>query len=317
MKNFFSVSLIIPVFNESKTIEGLITTIKNQSFLPAAIILVDGGSTDNTVSLIKELTVNDPLFRLIEVERAMPGKGRNIGAQNATTEWLAFTDAGIRLDRQWLENMVTVAANNPEAAIVYGNFSPQVNTLFEKCATIAYVPALQKNSIRTKAIPSSLYKKEVWQRVGGFPDWRAAEDLVFMEKAESLGYTAVVADKAMMYWQLQPNITSTYRKFFLYSKYNVWAGRQAYWHYGVARQYILLLFFVALAVFHTWYWLFIIPLWIGARVAKRILSHRFEFGLQPLFNPAAFFLIAVITLVIDAATFLGWAKAVVQKKPLS
>ena len=105
--------------------------------------------------------------------------------------------------------------------------------------------------------------------------------------------------------------------FDLYSKYNVWAGRQAFWHYGVARQYAVILFFIVLAVFHSWYWLLGVPLWIGARVAKRILSHRFEFGLQPLFNPAAFFLIAIITLVIDAATFAGWIKAVLHKKPVS
>ena len=312
-----SVSLVIPVFNESQTVNGLITTIKKQSFQPNEVILVDGGSTDNTVQLIKELTATNPLFNVIEAGRAMPGKARNIGAQQASCEWIAFTDAGIYLDDHWLENMLKKAKQNPEAAIIYGNFSPQVNSLFAKCAAIAYVPALRPGAIRTKSIASCLLKKEVWEKAGGFPDWRAAEDLVFIEKAEKLGYTTAFANDAMVHWQLMPNLGATYKKFVLYSKYNVWAGRQAFWHYGVAKQYAAMLLVVLLAVFHSWYWLLLLPIWIAARTAKRILSHRFEFGLKPLFNPAAFLLIMIITLTLDAATFSGWIKALAQKREVS
>jgi glycosyltransferase involved in cell wall biosynthesis len=317
MTQALSISLIIPVFNESKTIPDLIATIKKQSYQPAEIIFVDGGSADNTVSLIKELTVNDTAFQVIEAGRAMPGKGRNIGAENARNEWLAFTDAGITLEVNWLKNMVLAAALNPDASIIYGNFSPYISSLFEKCATIAYVPASQANSIRTKSIASSLFKKEVWKKAGGFPDWRAAEDLVFMENAEQLNYKIAYATDAMMYWQLQPDLKKTYRKFELYSKYNVWAGRQASWHYGIAKQYAVLFIVVLLSIFHSAYWLLLIPAWLVARVSKRILSHKFEFGLKPLFNPGVFFLVMMITLNIDAATFSGWLKALITKKPES
>src|SRR4030095_6826295 len=114
--------------------------------------------------------------------------GRNIGASLAVTEWIAFTDAGIKLDRQWLENLVSKAKQNPEAGIVYGNFSPQLNSFFDKCASIAYIPPLRPGQIRTKSIATCLVKKEAWEKAGGFPDWRATEDLVFMEKVEDLKY---------------------------------------------------------------------------------------------------------------------------------
>lgn len=311
------VSLIIPVFNESQTIEKLIATIKNQSFYPEEIILVDGGSTDNTVQLIKLTTEKDNRFHLIEAGRAMPGKGRNIGAERAIYSWIAFTDAGIELDKHWMEILVKKAMENEEPDIVYGNYSPQINSFFDKCATIAYVPALHPGKIRTKSIVSCLLKKEVWKKAGGFPDWRATEDLIFMEKAEQLGYKVFFAPGAMVYWQLRPDIGSTYKKFELYSKYNVWAGRQAYWHYGIARQYAMILMTILLSIFLSWYWLLILPLWMIARIAKRILSHRYEFGLKSLFNPGIFFMVMIITLVIDAATFSGWVKAIVTKRAVS
>ena len=311
-----SLALIIPLKNEEDSIETLFRSINRQTLQPSEIVFVDGGSTDTTVKKLKGLAVNSTNVKIIEAGKAMPGKGRNIGAEKTSCEWIAFTDAGIKLEKDWLEKLVTKAKETPNADIVYGNYAPQLNSLFDKCATIAYVPHLKPDAIREKFIASSMIKKSVWKKAGGFPDWRAAEDLIFMEKAEQ-DAVVVTAPDAMVRWQLRPDLLSTYKRFDLYSKYNVWAGRQAFWHYGVARQYAVILFFIVLAVFHSWYWLLGVPLWIGARVAKRILSHRFEFGLQPLFNPAAFFLIAIITLVIDAATFAGWIKALLQKKPVS
>ncbi len=307
------ISLIIPVFNESKTVAELINTIKEQSFQPTEIIIVDGGSTDNTVYIIKELTNNNKKFRLIEVERGTPGKGRNIGASHAGNKWIAFTDAGIILDRNWLQNLVKKASKDSKIDIVYGNFSPQIKTFFDKCAAISYVPPLKRGQIRTKSIVSCLLRKDVWEQTGGFPDWRATEDLVFMENAEKLNYSIAFAPDAIVYWQLRPNLHSPYSKFELYSKYNVWAGRQAYWHYGIARQYAVMLLAILLAIFHSWYWLLMLPIWMVARVAKRIISHRYQFGLKLLFNPAIFFISAIITLVIDAATFVGWIKAIGTK----
>ena len=313
MNKKINISLVVPLKNEERSVALLIESIKYQSNQPDEIILVDGGSTDNTVQHLKKLINNDPRFHIIETT-AMPGKGRNMGAEYATSEWLAFTDAGIRLDKHWLENMIKKQRQTPGSGIIYGNFSPQINSFFDKCAAIAYVPALRLGSIRSKSIASSLFKKEIWKKAGGFPDWRATEDLVFMERAEELNYPVAFAPDAMVYWQLRPDLKSTYKKFELYSTYNVWAGRQAYWHYGIARQYAVMLIPVLLAFLYSWYWLLSIPAWISARVAKRIGLHRHEFGIKTMFNPAVFFMVMVITLVMDAATFSGWLKALLQKK---
>ena len=317
MDPFPQIALVIPVFNESQTIAELIATLKVQSALPDEIIFVDGSSTDNTVQLLKSMIGSDSRFRIIEAGRAMPGKGRNIGTEKTRFDWIAYTDAGITLDKDWLHYLVKKRKEDPDADIIYGNFSPQINSLFEKCATIAYVPALQPNKIRTKSIASCLLKKEVWKKAGGFPDWRAAEDLIFMEKAEEQAAAVATAPDAMVYWQLRPGLASTYKKFDLYSKYNVWAGRQAFWHYGIAKQYAVMLITILLAIFHSWYWLLLLPVWMVARVTKRIFSHRFEFGLKPLFNPFIFSMVAIITLTIDAATFSGWIKALLQKRRAS
>lgn len=309
-----SLALIIPLKNEESSIETLVRSIRSQTLQPSEIIIVDGGSTDNTISMLRELIIPQDRIRIIEAGSAMPGRGRNIGVEQTNCEWLVFTDAGIKLNNNWLEKLVKAANENAGAAIIYGNYSPQINTFFDKCAAIAYVAPQQPSDIRGKFIASCMLKKEVWEVAGGFPDWRATEDLIFMERAEEQGTVTATAPDALVYWQLRPGLLSTYKRFDLYSKYNVWAGRQAFWHYGVAKQYGVMLLVVLLAVFHSWYWLLLLPLWIAARTAKRIISHRFEFGWKPLFNPATFLLVMIITLAIDAATFSGWIKALLQKK---
>jgi glycosyltransferase involved in cell wall biosynthesis len=314
MSSSILVSLVIPVFNESSSIEALITSIDDQTRNPDEVILVDGGSTDDTVELAKRLVKGQDNYRIIEAGRAMPGKGRNIGAENAKYEWIAFTDAGIHLDKNWLEHLVKAVDDDAEVSIIYGNYAPVIDSNFEKAAAITYVPPQRAGTIRSKSIVSCLLKKEVWQQAGGFPDLRATEDLIFLEKIETLGYKISFAPAAMAYWELRPDMISTFNKFKLYSVYNVWAGRQAHWHYGVARQYLLMMVFLTLAIFHSWIWILFIPAWFLARTAKRIIVYRYELGWKPLFNPLLFLTVTAINFSIDMATFSGWLKAVLTKK---
>ena len=304
------ISLVIPVKNEERSLENLFASINRQTLKPDEIVLVDGGSTDKTVEIAERTAIENTNLKLIKTAQATPGKGRNIGVENAAGDWIAFTDAGIKLQKNWLENLVRKA---DEADVVYGNYAPQITGYFEKIAAIVYVPALRKDFIRGKSIASCLIKKKVWETVGGFPDLRAAEDLMFMESAEKAGFKCTYAPDALVYWQLRQNWSETFRKFVLYSKFNVWANRQWDWHYGILKQYLVVLPFVLLMIFHSVWWATGIVLWLGARTAKRILAHRFEFGFAPLFNPLYFFGVMFLILTIDAATFVGWAQAYIHR----
>ncbi len=303
------VSLIIPVKDESDSLSSLIASIKKQTYPPAEIIIVDGGSTDNTIEIAEKSIAGDLRFKIIKVSQASPGKGRNIGAENAGHQWIAFTDAGILLDIDWLENLVGQVRNNPKLDIVYGNFNPVRSNLFEICATFAYVVPQHEGVIRERFIASSLMKKEVWEKVGGFPDLRAAEDLIFMESVDAQNYLTGYAPTANLHWQLGPNAASTFWKFVLYSKHNALVGRQWDWHYGVAKYYLILSLFIVMIVFHSWWWLTAVFLWLFLRSARRILKHRHEYGISSLFNPAILIGVALVILLIDMATFVGWGQA--------
>jgi glycosyltransferase involved in cell wall biosynthesis len=318
-----SVSLVIPIRNEASSVVALIDSIRVQTILPDEVVLIDGGSTDETVEIVESMinapsprtdAMELPSIRLIKTDGASPGRGRNIGIHAARNEWIALTDAGIRLEPDWLENLIEVANRNPRVDLVYGFVDTVIETVFDKCATLAYVLPPDSNGIR-RSIASSLIRKSVWQGVGGFPDLRASEDLIFMDAVER-NYTVGYAPAAAVHWQLRPNLISTFQKFVLYSKFNVWAGRQRYWHYGILRQYLLMFAIVVPATFFVkWAILLVLP-WFASRAVKRILLYKSQFGYQPLIEAKVLLGIMVIIITIDIATFTGWIHAILTNNSL-
>jgi glycosyltransferase involved in cell wall biosynthesis len=307
-----AVSLVIPLRNEEASLLLLIESILRQARPPDEVVLVDGGSTDRTVSLARELTAGRTGFSIIEAGPATPGRGRNVGIAAAMHSWIALTDAGIQLEPTWLEALVDAAGRGPAVDVVYGNFEIRTRSFFDRCAALAYPPPKRdrpNGRMRGPSIASALIRREVWQALGGFPDLRAAEDIIFLERVHERGFVVGWAPGATVWWQLQPNLVKTYRRFALYSEHNVRAGRQRNWHYGVLRQYLLACPFLALSMAAHPGWAVVPLLGAAARVARSIWARREGRGLPFLLNPAQFLLVGVILATIDLATFVGWARA--------
>ena len=194
------VSVIVPVRDEEHSIRELLDSLLSQTRPPDEIVITDGGSVDATPQIIDEYIQRGAPVRLIRAGAALPGRGRNLGAAAAQFEWLGFTDAGIRVNRDWLEKLVTRAEQDDSIDIVYGSWQPVTDTFFKECAAIAYVPppSLRDGIVsRPRFIASTLLRREAWAKVNGFPeDLRSAEDLLFMDRLEEAGYKAVFEPRA-------------------------------------------------------------------------------------------------------------------------
>jgi glycosyltransferase involved in cell wall biosynthesis len=298
--------------NEEASLVALLESVREQTFPPDEIILVDGGSTDGTLALARRLADEDARIHVIEAGEATPGRGRNVGIAAAAHELVALTDAGITLDTTWLERLARVIEDDPAVEVVYGNFEPVADTLFVRCAALAYGAHKQARPgghMRGPSTASMMLRREVWRKLSGFPDLRASEDLIFMKKIERGAFRVGWAPGATVWWQMQPDLIRTFRKFVLYSKYNVWAGRQADWHYSAALKYAVALLFIVLAIFHSPWWLLAVAAGFAARIGRSIWRRREGRGVLWALNPVQFACVGVILLTIDMATFVGWAQA--------
>jgi glycosyltransferase involved in cell wall biosynthesis len=315
MPNDLRISLVIPVRDEAGTISDLLKSIRDQTLQASEIVFVDGGSLDRTLEILRDSAQKDSCLRLVEAQDALPGRGRNIGIEVASNDWIALTDAGIWLEPTWLERLASQVEHDPSVNLVFGAYEAQTGTFFQECAAAAYVPSKQQRPgglMRGPFIASCLLHRNVWRAVGGFPDLRAAEDLIFIERCQPVARIAW-APQAVVRWQLQPTLTATFRRFAVYSYHNVLAGRQRYWHYSIARKYCLALVIVILALAQNRVWLFLLGFAAIARVGKSIWYYAEQRRLAWLFNPVRLLVVGTILVVVDLATFVGWGRGVWYK----
>jgi len=313
------VSVVVPVKNEAGTIERLIFSLAAQTVRPDEVIIVDGGSEDGTPELVDRWAQKHRLsdwIRVVRLDEASPGKGRNVGVEHARNEWIAFTDAGIRVEAMWLERLVEVVGKDDSVDVVYGSYEPVTETWVEKCSALAYVEPKQQRAgqpMRGPFIASSLMKRGVWEGVGGFPDYRAAENLVFMEAIEKNRYKIAWAPRATVWWELQPTLGSTFRHLALHTEHTTKIGRPVARQYSMVGQYIAWLVFTILAVLFC-LWALLLPVTgYSLRVARRIWVRRDGRGLLWALKPARFIGVMVVLLIVDAATFAGWGGSVWQR----
>lgn len=94
-------SIVIPLYNKELSIESTIRSVLNQRFQDFEILVVNDGSTDNSVNAVEK--INDARIRLINQTNQGVSAARNRGITEAQFEWIAFLDG----DDLWLENHLT------------------------------------------------------------------------------------------------------------------------------------------------------------------------------------------------------------------
>ncbi|HJU93040.1 MAG TPA: glycosyltransferase [Pyrinomonadaceae bacterium] len=307
------VSVVVPVRDEEDSIRELLDSLLAQTRPPDEIVIADGGSVDTTPQIIEEYIRKGAPVRLIRAGVALPGRGRNLGAAQASFDWLAFTDAGIRLSDNWLEALVAKAGEDDSIDVVYGFWQPVTDTFFKECAAIAYVPPPAPRDgmmLRPRFIASTLLRREAWQAVNGFhEELRSAEDLVFMDRVENAGYRSVFEPRAQVHWNLRPTLSSTFKRFVVYSRNNIRAGLFRQWQATILMRYALLavLFVAALIVEPAWVWI-PIGVWLLMLIARAIVSIR----RNRICYPASFFrnvmraaMVMSLLAALDAAAIIG------------
>lgn len=161
------VSVIVPVFNEENIISRFLEVFLKQNYKNFEIIVVDGQSSDKTVSIVRDYIKIDKRVKIaFENPRTGLGNARNIGLSIAKGEIIKFEDADwIETDPDFLDDFVKVFKGNPDVMVVARKRRMNLKGIsrFEKLF------ALFNLTMRT-------YPK--W----GFPGYYMAYRKVFLEK---------------------------------------------------------------------------------------------------------------------------------------
>jgi glycosyltransferase involved in cell wall biosynthesis len=166
------VAVIIPTLNEEQTIGSMVKSLNENSYPNKDVIIVDGGSTDNTAGIAKGLGAT-VLRESGKRGFPCPANARNQGARHADADILCFIDAdGEDVEKDFLENGMKSFDGNTSA--VYGVYRTKHDTLLEKIL-------LRERGL---LMNPTFIRKDVFLEIGGFPPIGYGEDWLFTRKAK-------------------------------------------------------------------------------------------------------------------------------------
>jgi glycosyltransferase involved in cell wall biosynthesis len=184
-----AVSVIATVLNEGPDIDGLVSSLIHQTLEPAEIIIVDGGSADDTWERLQAAGVTYAKLKAIQdlscSMKGSPGpigRGRNVAIAASSTDVIACADAGCVYGPDWLERLTAPILNGQAEYALGGScIDPDQQTRWDIASAPFLGVKLQvEESTKSCTARSMAFRKELWRRVGGFPEDRLiGEDAVF------------------------------------------------------------------------------------------------------------------------------------------
>lgn len=121
------VTVVITTFNDESTITDAIESVRAQSYENIEILVVDDGSTDDTLVRANKVIETLPRARIISVSNQGLGSARSIGAVEATGEYLAFLDADDEYHPRKVEWQVVAISTRPRTILFTGAELRQVS----------------------------------------------------------------------------------------------------------------------------------------------------------------------------------------------
>lgn len=223
------ISVIIPTYNEKGILENCIESLGDQTFDDFEIIVVDDGSKDGTLEILKNLKRSLPSFKFIKQSHLGAGAARNVGSSLSKGEILVFVDADMTFDKDFLTNLVKPIVTNPPSrgsGEVKGTFSKEEyvsnwENVWARCWNVN--EGWEEKNRHPKDYPDyqpvfrAILKSE-FVKVGGFTPGGYDDDWSLYGK---LGYEAANAPGAIFYHKNPSSLIEIFRS-------AKWAGKRKY-----------------------------------------------------------------------------------------
>lgn len=209
------VTIVIAARNAGQTIDGCLSSIRGLDYPEVEVIVVDDGSSDDTVARARAAGVT-----VLETGGRCPSVARNMGVARARHDIVAFTDSDCVVTPGWLKGLVDVlrrrkaaSAGGPQTNVFpegAGNDSRDMDAFFSLASVVsdyARQDAVERE-VDHNASCNSAYIKHAFLEAGGFTeDMYPGEDVDLDFKLRRLGYRCWYAPTARVH-HLRPGTTA-------------------------------------------------------------------------------------------------------------
>lgn len=210
-----AISVISTVLNEVDDIDGLVSSLMEQTLRPAEVVIVDGGSTDGTWERLEAACSRYPNLVAIRDEScSLKGssgpiaRGRNVAIARASSDLIACADAGCIYGSEWLQRLTEPIVSGKAKYSLGGSCIDEEGRTVWDVASAPFLGIKLHADEKTKSCTarSMAFRKDVWERAGGFPETVfLIDDTLFDIRARKIAAPAF-ADQAKAVYR--PGLTA-------------------------------------------------------------------------------------------------------------
>ncbi len=218
------VSVIVCAYNAADTLEDCLSSLEQLTYPDYEIILVNDGSRDRTA----EIGRRHPLARLIEIPNGGLSAARNVGLAHATGEIVAYTDADVRVDRDWLTYLVQPFLTSD----VVGSGGPNVVPPDDPpmAQSIARAPGGPTHVLLDDRVAEHVpgcnmaFRREALLAIGGFNEvyLRAGDDVDVCWRLQARGWKIGFASAALVWHHHRGSVSAYWRQQVGYGEGETW-----------------------------------------------------------------------------------------------
>lgn len=203
------VSVIVPAYNIRNYIPETLVSLEKQSFRDFEVLVVDDGSTDDTVEKIKPFCQRDFRFKLLQKENGGISSARNYGMRHARGEYIALLDGDDIYKPDKLANHVARLDRDPRVGVVYSasaamrddGGSTFVSLSGRPISSDPLLALLCKNFIGHGS--NAVFRREIIEEVGGFDET--------LPSSEDIDFWLRIAATRRWQFDREPKILCCYR----------------------------------------------------------------------------------------------------------
>jgi glycosyltransferase involved in cell wall biosynthesis len=188
------VSVIIPVFNRPFCIVEAVCSALDQTYPALECIVIDDGSTDDTLAVVSRAFRDDPRLRVLATRHAGVSAARNHGLRHASGRFVTFLDSDDLMLRHRIERQLAILAAGTADAVVGRLENVPVDGV-PQAHRSAWIRAMPDGYCHI----SVLLERQLALDVGGFDeDLELGEDLDFLFKLEEAGIRIARLDETIL-----------------------------------------------------------------------------------------------------------------------
>jgi cellulose synthase/poly-beta-1,6-N-acetylglucosamine synthase-like glycosyltransferase len=215
------VAIVVPCFNEAKTLAGTVRSLLALEYPEGKleVIIVDDGSTDETLAIAQSFEATAPLVRVFHKKNGGKHSAMNFALERTDAELIGCLDADSTVEKGGLCALVPVFENPQIAAVTPGIHVREPRTILQHMQKVEYRLSIFNRfifaglgSVFITPGPFSIFRTSIIRELGAWRYAHSTEDMEMALRIQAAGYSIANAPNAVVHTSTPATLRALFRQ---------------------------------------------------------------------------------------------------------